>query len=96
MKRRVGFKKITGMAIVLFVVAFFGTALAADTVKIGMLYSVTGAGSSLGPIQMQSAKLAVKEKNEAGGVKIGGKNYKIEVIERDDETKPDVAHSPSE
>ena len=90
MKRRVDFKMIAGMAIALLVAAAFGTALAADTVKIGMLYWVTGPGSSLGPIQMQSAKLAVKEMNDAGGVKIGGKKYKIEVIERDDESKPDV------
>ena len=84
-------KKTLGILVVLGGVMAFGTALAADTVKIGMLYSVTGPGSSLGPIQMKSAKLAVKEMNDAGGVKIGGKKYKIEVIERDDESKPDVA-----
>ena len=64
-------KRGLGFLVVFCGVLAFGTALAADTVKIGMLYSVTGAGSSLGPIQMRSAKLAVKEKNDAGGVKIG-------------------------
>jgi branched-chain amino acid transport system substrate-binding protein len=66
-------------------------AVAADTVKLGFLYSITGPGSSLGPIQMQTAKLAVKHVNAAGGVTIGGKKMKVEVVERDDETKPDVA-----
>ena len=79
---------------VLTVVAMVGlgtTAMAADSIKLGLLYSITGAGSSLGPIQMQTAKLAVKHINDAGGVNVGGKKVKIEVVERDDETKPDVA-----
>lgn len=68
-----------------------GAALAADTVKIGVLYSITGPGSVLGPKQAEAAKMAFEEANAAGGVDIGGKKMKIEIIERDDETKPGVA-----
>lgn len=68
-----------------------GAALAADTVKIGVMYSFTGAGSVLGPKQAEAAIMAYDEANAAGGVTIGGKKVKIEVIKRDDETKPGVA-----
>src|SRR5260370_16204297 len=33
------------------------------------------------------AKLAIQQINDAGGVEVGGKKLKIEVIERDDEAK---------
>jgi branched-chain amino acid transport system substrate-binding protein len=68
-----------------------GTAAAADTVKIGVMYSITGPGSVLGPKQAEAAKMAYEEANAAGGVTIDGKKVKIEVVERDDETKPGVA-----
>ena len=66
-------------------------AVAADTVKLGVMYSLTGPGSVLGVLQMEGAKLAVKEINDAGGVTIGGKKMKLEGIYRDDETNPQVA-----
>ena len=68
-----------------------GPAQAADTVKIGVMYSITGPGSVLGPKQAEAAKMAYEEANAAGGVTIGGKKVKLEIIERDDETKPGVA-----
>ena len=66
-------------------------ALAADKVKVGVMYSITGPGSVLGPKQAEVAKMAYEEANAAGGVTIGGKKMMIEVVERDDETKPGVA-----
>ncbi len=65
--------------------------LAADTVKIGVMYSLTGPGSVLGVLQMEAAKLAIKEVNDAGGVNVGGKKMKLEGVFRDDETNPQVA-----
>jgi branched-chain amino acid transport system substrate-binding protein len=62
-----------------------------DTVKIGLIYSVTGPGSVLGPKQAEAAKMAYEEANAAGGVNVGGKKLKIEIVEHDDETKPGVA-----
>jgi len=64
---------------------------AQETVKIGVIYALSGPGSSLGTVQMDSAKLAIKDINDRGGVKIGGKKLKIEGIYQDTETKPDVA-----
>jgi branched-chain amino acid transport system substrate-binding protein len=91
MKTGMGRIVLVGLAVALAAGTLCGAALAADTIKIGVIYSLTGAGSSLGPIQAQGAKLAIKEANDAGGIAVGGKKYKIEVVERDDETKPDVA-----
>jgi branched-chain amino acid transport system substrate-binding protein len=60
-------------------------------VKIGVLYSITGAGSAVGKVQLDGVKLAVKQFNDRGGVTLGGKKVKVEAVIRDDETKPDVA-----
>lgn len=62
-----------------------------DKIKLGLLFGLTGAGSPIGPVQVEGAKLAVKEINEAGGVKLGDKKIPLEIVVRDDETKPDVA-----
>jgi branched-chain amino acid transport system substrate-binding protein len=62
-----------------------------DKIKIGVMYSMTGAGSAIGKIQLDGAKLAVKEINDQGGVMLGGKKVKVEAVIRDDESKPDVA-----
>jgi len=85
----------SGIAAAVFGVALatFGTAHGADPVKIGLLYSMTGAGSVLGPKQAEAAQMAFDEVNAAGGVTVGGAKRKIEVIQRDDETKPAVAIS---
>jgi branched-chain amino acid transport system substrate-binding protein len=66
-------------------------AAADDTIKIGIIYAMTGKGSALGTKQMDAAKLAVNEINARGGANFGGKRIKIEPIYQDTETKPDVA-----
>ena len=76
---------------VLFLLTFAGASFAQDTLKVGAMFSQTGAGSAVGKIQVEAVKLAVKEVNDKGGVTVGGKKMKIEAVIRDDETKPDVA-----
>ena len=69
-------------------------ALYAETpvkIKIGLIFGLTGAASPIGPVQLDGAKLAIKDINAQGGVKIGGKKVPIEFVVKDDETKPDVA-----
>jgi len=39
------------------------------------MFGMTGAASPIGPVQLDGAKLAVKEINEAGGVRLGGKRF---------------------
>ena len=48
--------------------AFTQVALAADSIKIGMVVSLTGPGAESGRYQVQGAKLAADEINKAGGV----------------------------
>jgi branched-chain amino acid transport system substrate-binding protein len=45
-----------------------GTCDSSNPVKVGGLYSLTGAGSSIGPLFVQGATLAVKDINAGGGV----------------------------
>lgn len=60
-------------------------------VKVGLIFGLTGAASPIGPVQLQGAKLAIKEINDKGGVNLGGKKVPLEAVVKDDETKPDIA-----
>ena len=62
-------------------------ALASDTIKIAITGPFTGGSAPMGASMRDGAKLAIAEINAAGGVQVGEKKMKIEVIERDDEAK---------
>lgn len=62
-----------------------------DKIKVGLMFGLTGAASPIGPVQLDGAKLAIKEANAAGGIKLGNNKVPVEFVVRDDETKPDVA-----
>ena len=64
-------------------------AFAADTIKIAITGPFTGGSAPMGASMRDGANLAVTEINAAGGITIGGKAMKFEVIERDDEAKND-------
>jgi branched-chain amino acid transport system substrate-binding protein len=92
MKKRLKVSCVFGLVMGLAMMFSVGTALAEkETIKLGIMYAMTGKGSALGTKQMDSAKLAVKEINAAGGADFGGKKVMIEAIYQDTETKPDVA-----
>jgi ABC-type branched-subunit amino acid transport system substrate-binding protein len=88
MKRQIS---LVGCILALFVLAAVCPSWAQSTLKVGAMFSQTGAGSAVGKIQIEAVKLAVKELNDKGGVTLGGKKMKVEAVLRDDETKPDVA-----
>ena len=93
------YKKITLLAIALAVFSISaGTLLVTsaqaaspEKIKVGLMFGLTGAASPIGPVQLDGAKLAIKEINAAGGVKLGAKRVPIEVFVKDDESKPDIA-----
>jgi branched-chain amino acid transport system substrate-binding protein len=60
-------------------------------VTVGLMFGLTGAASPIGPVQLEGAKLAIKEVNAAGGVKLGGKQVPLDFVVKDDESKPDIA-----
>ncbi|BDG01307.1 ABC transporter substrate-binding protein [Anaeromyxobacter oryzae] len=62
-------------------------ALAADTIKIAITGPFTGGSAPMGASMRDGAKLAISEINAAGGIPVGGRKLKIDIIERDDEAK---------
>ena len=62
-------------------VGSLGVAAAQDTIKVGLIYPMTGPIAEIGMLQAEGAKLAVEKVNAAGG--INGK--KIELIAEDDQ-----------
>ena len=91
-----GTKKVIAIVLAAAVLLPFlsGTGYSAEKlskIKVGLMFGLTGAASPIGPVQLQGAKLAVKEVNEKGGVSYGGKKIPLEFVVKDDETKPDIA-----
>jgi branched-chain amino acid transport system substrate-binding protein len=62
-------------------------ALGADSIKIALTGPYSGGSAPMGTSTRDGSKLAIAEINAAGGVDVGGKKLKIEVVERDDEAK---------
>ncbi|MGV8073828.1 MAG: ABC transporter substrate-binding protein [Syntrophobacteraceae bacterium] len=82
------------MAVVLFMMfcLTISTALAQDTVKVGIILPISGEKAKFGEIEKQSFEMALEELNAAGG--INGK--KLEFVFEDDTGRPDVARSAAE
>ncbi len=62
---------------------------AADSIKLAITGPFSGGSAPMGTSMRDGAKLAINEINAAGGISVGGKKLKIEIIERDDEAKND-------
>ena len=65
------------------------TALAADTIVFGAAISITGKTAKEGEYTRDGYQFAIDKINEMGGIKVGGKAYKVELKYYDDETKPE-------
>jgi branched-chain amino acid transport system substrate-binding protein len=66
-----------------------GPAVAADTIKVGIVLPVTGSQAKFGEIEKQSFDMALEEINGSGGV--NGK--KLEFLIEDDTGRPEVGRS---
>jgi branched-chain amino acid transport system substrate-binding protein len=90
-------KKIVtlGLAATLAVASLAGcgskSGSAGDTYVIGGIGPLTGDAASYGLSVKQGAEIAVKEINDAGGVKVGDKTVKLELKFEDDQATPDKA-----
>ena len=69
------------------VVFFAFQAFAGDTIKIAITGPFSGGSAPMGVSMRDGAKLAIAEINASGGVQVGNRKMKFEVIERDDEAK---------
>ncbi len=74
--------------------AWTGSAMAqTEVLKIGVVSALTGPGSEWGLAQDGAIKIAAREVNAKGGLKVGDKTYRIEVISYDDQYKAAMAVS---
>ncbi len=62
---------------------------AADSIKLAITGPFSGGSAPMGVSMRDGAKLAISEINAAGGITVGGKKLKIDIVERDDEAKND-------
>ena len=60
----------------------------AEVIKIGHVAPLTGGIAHLGKDNENGARLAVEEINAAGGLKVGDKTYKLELVAEDDKADP--------
>lgn len=76
----------------LLISAGFGCQKSSDsTVKVGLIAELTGDIPAVGASCKNAAELAAKEINDAGGITVSGKNYKVELFIQDSAAKPDQA-----
>ena len=61
---------------------------AAEVIKVGHVGPLTGGIAHLGKDNENGARLAVEEINAAGGVKVGDKTFKLELVAEDDKADP--------
>jgi branched-chain amino acid transport system substrate-binding protein len=66
-------------------------AVAQETIKLGVLVSLSGAGATWGNAMKGAAELAAEDINNEGGLDVGGKKYKIEIVAYDDQYKSSEA-----
>jgi ABC-type branched-subunit amino acid transport system substrate-binding protein len=57
---------------------------AQDEIRIGAVLPITGKESKIGGAYKQATELAVKEANNAGGVQVGAKKMKVNLVLLDD------------
>jgi branched-chain amino acid transport system substrate-binding protein len=57
---------------------------AEDVIKIGSISSTSGPAAHLGRLRLQGGDIAVEEVNAKGGIMIGGKPHKVQMVQYDD------------
>lgn len=71
--------------------ALAGAAQAQETLKIGALVTLSGAGAAWGTGMKNAAELAADDVNAEGGLEVAGKKYKVEVVAYDDKYQANEA-----
>ncbi len=67
-----------------------------QTIKVGVVAELTGDIPAVGASCKNAAEMAVKEINDAGGLEVGGKKYKIELFIEDNAGKADQSASAAQ
>jgi branched-chain amino acid transport system substrate-binding protein len=71
----------------LLVAALSASAFAQGSLKLAITGPFSGGSAPMGVSMRDGAKLAIAEINASGGIAVGGKKLKLEIVERDDEAK---------
>jgi|SRR5208283_835328 len=66
------------------------------TINVGLIAELTGDIPAVGASCRNAAQMAVKEMNEAGGIEVAGKKYKVVLLTEDSANKPDQAASSTQ
>jgi branched-chain amino acid transport system substrate-binding protein len=67
-----------------------------SSVRVGLIAELTGDIPAVGASCRNAAEMAVKEINDAGGIDIGGRKYRMELFIEDSAGKPDQAASSAQ
>ena len=67
-----------------------------QTIKVGLIAELTGDLPAVGASCKNAAQIAVKEINDEGGIDVGGKKYKVELLIEDSASKADQAVSAAQ
>ena len=67
-----------------------------DAVRVGLNAEMTGDMPAVGESCKKAAEMAVKEVNDAGGIDVGGKKYKVELFIEDNAGKADQSASAAQ
>ena len=67
-----------------------------DTVKVGVIAELTGDMPAVGESCKKAAEMAAKEINDAGGLEIGGKKYKVDLFVEDNAGKAEQSASAAQ
>ncbi|MEX1233520.1 MAG: ABC transporter substrate-binding protein [Roseovarius sp.] len=84
-------KRKTFLTVVSTIALISGGAMAQETLKIGALVTLSGAGASWGQGMMRAAELAAEDVNDEGGLEVDGTKYEVEIIAYDDSYKANEA-----
>ena len=76
---------------IVMALAFAGTAIGADTIKIGFNIPLTGDIPKVGEGSKFAAEMLKEQINGAGGLKVGDKSYMLEFVYEDNESKAESA-----
>lgn len=75
----------------IFALAAVPAAQAQETLKLGALVTLSGAGAAWGQGMKNAAEIAADQVNEAGGLDVGGKKYRVQVVAYDDKYQANEA-----
>jgi len=81
-------KQLLTMASLVFATSF--SAVTAQEILVGDIHPITGPAAFYGLPESRGIQLAAAQINAAGGVKVGGTQYRLRVVTEDDQASPTV------